>query len=67
MTDQNNAERARWLTPSRLIGFAVFGLALLHPLTRLFALGDGFGWVLVECWRGANRATRPKDDDKGEG
>ena len=61
MEDQNSPDGVRWLTWGRAIGLAVFGLALLHPVTRVIALGYGFGWVLVECMRAAQRAFKPPD------
>lgn len=61
MDDQNRPAGARWLTWGRAIGLAIFGLALFRPVTRVIALGYGFGWVLVECMRAAQRASKPTD------
>lgn len=63
MTDHDNPGWLQWLTWGRGIGLAVFVLALLFPFTRLLALGYGIGWVIVECFRGAQRALKPTDKD----
>ena len=67
MTDQPIPARSQWLNWGRIIGVVVFVLGLLYPPTRLLALGYGIGWVVVECFRSAQRALKAteKRSDKG--
>ena len=65
MDDTDSSEKKYWLTPSRIIGLVVFGLALLHPFTRVVALGYAVGRVLVWCIRTAvtGSSSTDKSDD----
>ncbi len=57
--------RPQWLTWGRLVGFAIFGLCLLYPISRMLALAYGVGWLAVECVRYLARSNKPTDEGKG--